>query len=107
MAMQWVREQGDNDIAAYVGLGMGATDYGQFMHKPFPLDSMKVPVLDLYGEKEFPSVLKMAPERLAMLQKAGNPQSQQMVMPEADHYFHGQGEELTRRVASWLGQLTF
>lgn len=105
MAMQWVREHGDKAIAAYIGLGMGATDYQQFMAQPFPFASMSVPVLDLYGDKEYPSVIAMAPERLAMMHKAGNTQSKQMVMPEANHYFNGQGEALTMLVSTWLNSL--
>lgn len=106
MAMQWVREHNDADIKAYVGLGMGATDYKQPMREPFPLASMKVPVLDLYGADEFPAVIKMAPERLAMMQQAGNAQSKQATVMGANHYFNDKGEELTAAVAEWLNSLT-
>lgn len=105
MAMHWVESRGDGDIAAYVGLGMGATDTGQEMARPFPLDKMKVPVLDVYGEKEYQQVIAMAPERQALMQKGGNNQSKQMVLPEADHYFHDKGSELTAVVANWLNSL--
>lgn len=106
MAMHWAESKGgDNSIAAYVGLGMGATDYQQDMAHPFPLDRMKVPVLDVYGEKEYPQVISMAPERKALIQKAGNPASKQMVLPAADHYFKDKGQELTAVVATWLNSL--
>ncbi len=105
MAMHWVGNKGDSDIIAYVGLGMGATDTGQEMAQPFPLDKMKVPVLDVYGEKEYPQVISMAPARQALMQKAGNSYSKQMVLPEADHYFKAKGEELTAVVANWLNSL--
>lgn len=105
MAMHWVARKGDGAIAAYVGLGMGATDYQQDMPEPFPLDRMKVPVLDVYGEKEYPQVISQAPQRQAMLQKAGNPHSRQMVLPVADHYFKDKGEELTAVVVNWLNSL--
>ncbi|MEZ5451722.1 MAG: DUF3530 family protein [Thiothrix sp.] len=105
MAMHWIENKGDGDIAAYVGLGMGATDYQQDMTQPFPLDKMQVPVLDVYGEKEYPQVISMAPERQALMQKAGNPNSKQMVLPVADHYFKDKGEELTAVVSTWLNSL--
>lgn len=105
MAMDWIRKHGDSTIDAFVGLGLGATDYQQFMAEPFPLDKMTVPVFDLYGEKEFPAVIKMAPERLKMIQAAGNEKSAQAILPEADHYFHEKGEELTAAVAGWLEKL--
>jgi hypothetical protein len=44
-----VRKFRDGAIDAYIGIGMRATDYGQPMLEPFPLDGMKVPVLDVYG----------------------------------------------------------
>jgi pimeloyl-ACP methyl ester carboxylesterase len=106
MAMNWVSTKGDNNIAAYVGLGMGATDFGQDMALPFPLDKMNVPVLDIYGEKDFPQVISLATERQSLIQKAGNSNSKQMVLPEADHYFKEKGEELTAVVANWLNSLS-
>jgi pimeloyl-ACP methyl ester carboxylesterase len=105
MAMHWVDNKGDGDIVAYVGLGMGATDDGQEMQHPFPLDKMKVPVLDVYGENEYPQVIKTAPERQAMMQKAGNTHSKQMVLPDANHYFTDKGAELTAVVVNWLNSL--
>jgi len=60
---------------------MGATDYRQPMVEPFALDRMPMPVLDLYGANDYPAVLRMAPQRLAMLKKAGNPASRQVRVP--------------------------
>jgi len=105
MAMEWVRKYGDKDIAAYVGIGMGATDYGQPMLESFPLNEMAVPVLDVYGAEEYPAVHKMAPERLAMMQKAGNPLSRQIRVPNADHYFKDRGAPLLDVVSEWLDEL--
>ena len=105
MAMDWIRKHGDADIDAFIGLGMGATDYRQPMHQPFPLDTMRVPVFDLYGEQEFPAVIRMAPQRRQMIEAAGNPASRQAVLPGADHYFGGQGDALVEAVAVWLESL--
>ena len=105
MAMDWIGENGDDSINAYVGLGMGATDYGQPMRKPLPLAQMQVAVLDLYGTDEFPAVLRGASERQAMLEAGGHAQSRQMVLPQANHYFTDQGDALVEVVADWLDQL--
>ena len=107
MAMHWIAKNGDKDISAYVGIGMGATDYKQPMQESFPLARMHVPVLDVYGSAEFPQVLNMAPERAAAIRKAGNTQSQQIVIPGADHYFHEHNKELVEVVGEWLGNLQF
>ena len=105
MAMAWVHKKGDDAIDAYVGIGMGATDYGQPMLEPFPLADMSVPVLDIYGADEFPAVLKMAPDRIGQIQEAGNPLSTQIVAPGADHYFKDKGEPLLELVSGWLDTL--
>ncbi len=105
MAMDWIRARNDSSIDAYVGLGMGATDFRQPMHQTFPLDRMHIPILDLYGADEFPSVIRLAPSRKQMIEEAGNPMSRQLVLPGANHYFTDQGDALVAAVADWLGQL--
>lgn len=107
MAMDWVRDNGDDKISAYIGAGMGATDYQQKMAEPFPLDKMTVPVLDVYGSEEFNGVLRMAPERLAAIKKANHPKSRQHVVADANHYFNSdeQGEALADAVSEWLDTL--
>ena len=105
MALDWIRAKKDKSIDAFIGLGMGATDYKQPMHQPFPLDWMRVPVLDLYGANDYPAVIRLAPSRSEMIAKAGHPGSRQAVLPDADHYFTDQGEPLVAAVADWLDQL--
>ena len=105
MAMDWIRTDNDRSIDAFIGLGMGATDYQQPMHQAFPLDWIHVPVLDLYGAQEYPAVIRLAPRRKAMIDKAGNAHSRQMILPDANHYFTDQGDPLVSAVADWLDQL--
>lgn len=108
MAQHWVHQKGDAALKtfdAFVGVGMGATDYKQPMVEPFVLDKMPMPVLDLYAENDFPAVLRMAPDRLAMLKKAANPLSKQHAVAEAEHYFNDKGDELVEAVATWLESL--
>ena len=107
MAMHWVENKGATGINAYIGLGMGATDFRQYMAKPFPLDKLTIPVLDLYGELDFPAVHKMASERLELIRKAGHKKSLQQILPAADHYFTDSGEPLLEAVAAWLDTLEF
>ena len=108
MAMEWVRSKegkaGDS-IKAYIGAGMGATDFAQKMAKPYPLDTMTIPVLDLFGSKEYSGVLNKAPARLMQITKAANPKSQQVVVPGANHYFTDKGDELVLAVSKWLDTL--
>jgi hypothetical protein len=105
MAMDWITLHRDDSIDAFIGLGMGATDFGQPMRKPFPLAQMRVAVLDLYGANEYPAVIRGADERKALIETAGHPRSQQRVLPGADHYFTDQGDPLVSTVAAWLERL--
>lgn len=105
MAMDWIATVGDGGIDAFAGLGMGATDYRQPMPQPFPLAAMEIPVLDLYGAEEYPAVIRMAPERRQAMDAAGHPDSRQVVLPGADHYFRDRGEPLVAAVADWLDHI--
>lgn len=107
MAMDWIRINGNKkgDIKAYIGAGMGATDFGQYMKKPFPLATLTIPVMDVYGEKEYPAVKNKAPARLLLMTKAGNPKSRQVIVPDANHYFTDKGDELVGAVEKWLEKL--
>lgn len=105
MSMAFIREHGDEGFDGYVGIGMGATDYRQPMKEPFPLESMRVPVLDIYGDDDYPGVARLAPRRLAAMRAAGNAKSTQMKVDGADHFFEGKDEELVEAVAGWLESL--
>lgn len=107
MAMHWVDLAQDIRIQGFIGLGMGATDFQQTMAKPFPLGKLKIPVLDLYGEDDYPAVLKMAPRRLTGLIEGGDPKSRQQSLPGANHYFTGKDDELVDVVHEWLDTLDF
>ena len=105
MAMAFVRRYGDAGIDGFIGIGMGATDYRQPMRESFPLETMSVPVLDLFGEDDYPSVLREAPNRLAAIRTAGNSRSDQRIVPGAEHFFRDMDDELVGAVADWLASL--
>ena len=105
MAMAFVRDHGDAGFDGFIGIGMGATDYRQPMREPFPLASMSVPVLDLFGSEDYPAVLGKAHARLAAMQAAGNPRSARRVVPGAGHFFRDEEDALVEAVTEWLATL--
>ncbi|MDC9726999.1 MAG: DUF3530 family protein [Candidatus Thioglobus sp.] len=107
MAMSYFDKFGDDKISAYVGVGMGATDYKQKVIKRMPLDTMLKPVLDVYGEKDFPGVRRSAEGRRWLMDIANNKQSAQKVVASADHYFKDSGtaDELVSVIDTWLRKL--
>lgn len=105
MAMTWADTESFESIDAYIGIGMGATDYKQPMKHPFPLDKIKVPILDVYAENDYPAVLKMAPERLRLIKLGANSKSSQAVVKGADHYYVDKGDALMQVIEQWLQTL--
>ena len=104
MSMHYLDRHGDGEIDGFIGIGMGATDYKQPMAKPFPLDRLSVPVLDIYGADDYPAVHRLAPGRWSQITHAANHASRQIVIDEANHYFTDRGDALLEAVAEWLGQ---
>lgn len=105
MAQHWIHTRdrmGPEPLDAFIGIGMGATDFGQPMREPFALDQMEIPLLDVYAENHFPAVLRMAPERLRAMERRGNEKSAQLMIADSDHYFEGRGDVLLQAVAVWL-----
>lgn len=107
MAMSYFDKYGDDKIKAYVGVGMGATDYKQKVIKRMPLDIMLKPVLDVYGEKDFSGVKRSAEERKWLMSLANNNQSDQKVMANADHYYKEEDttNDLVLTIDRWLSAL--
>ncbi len=107
MSMSYFDKYGDDKINAYVGISMGATDYKQKVIKRFPLDVMLKPVLDVYGEKDFPGVMRLSESRKALMDIAGNPKNAQKVIKGADHYYknNGTAQVLTSTIDAWLSGL--
>ncbi len=102
MVMQYVRNEGEKRFDAFVGIGMGATDFKQPMRQPLPLDRMKKPVLDIYGGDDYPAVQRLAAIRAQQMQDEGHPDSRQIVIPGANHYFIDMGAPLVDAIADWL-----
>ena len=105
MSIDWLHKHPDAGATAYIGVGMGSTDIGQPMLAPFPLQDIKIPILDIRGEYDYPAVIAKAPSRLKRMKIAGHPKSQQRVVEKSDHYFTERGEALLKEVADWLNTL--
>jgi pimeloyl-ACP methyl ester carboxylesterase len=104
MSMAWIRQHGDAGIDAFIGIGMGATDYRQPMREPFPFDRIRVPLLNIYGEADYPAVQRQAAQLEPLLAQI-NSRSAQRRITGADHYFSGHEAELTAVISNWLDDL--
>jgi len=104
MSMAWVEARGDSGIDAYIGIGMGATDYQQPMPGPFPLENIRVPLLAIYGSNDYPAVHRQAAVITKKLPGL-HPASAVQEIPGADHYFNDADDALLSAVAAWLATL--
>ena len=107
MAMAWLEATPERPIDAFIGIGMGATDYQQPMQRPFPFATLKIPVLDIYGSEDYPAVHRLAPIRLETIQLGGHLGSTQVVVDGADHDFTANTEAMTQTISTWLDSLRF
>ncbi len=104
MSMAWLEQHGGKGIDAYIGIGIGATDYQQPMHKPFPFEKIQVPLLNIYGSEDYPAVQRQAAALEHVLTDI-NPASAQIRITGADHYFDDYNEELATAIIDWLSIL--
>jgi len=118
-AIKYLQEKGHKKIAL-VSHSMGAARANDYLKKnpgtPLfalvlvgigggtfePVGAVKFPVLDLYGEKDLPQVLKNASQRAQVIKKIKG--SAQIMASGADHFFNGQDDALVKYVKSFLDQ---
>jgi len=105
MGIDWLHKNLNANLTAFIGVGMGPTDYGQPMLEPLPLQDIKIPVLDIHGDNDYPAVLRNAARRWENIQLAGNKKSQQRVVEKTDHYFNDRDAELVDEITDWLDTL--
>lgn len=107
MAMSYIDKYGDDKINGFVGIGMGATDYRQKLVNDFPLYKMAIPILDIYAERDFSGVRKLANHRRQLIKRANNKKSMQAIVQGADHYYKNihSVDRLTTKIANWLNAL--
>jgi triacylglycerol esterase/lipase EstA (alpha/beta hydrolase family) len=92
MTNYFLNQSGGARIDAWVAIGLA----GAFTQ---PQD-FRSPVLDLYGEQDYPAVMDSAPARAVALRKLRG--SGQMQIAGADHFFTGAETEMVRQVRQFL-----
>lgn len=102
MAIHRINKKGFDGIDAFIGIGVGATDYQQPMWEDVPYAGMDIPILDVIAEDDYPAVKRMAPDRKAALK---HPASKQIIITGSDHYHTDNPEPLVKGVKTWLNGL--
>ncbi|MBT8119796.1 MAG: alpha/beta hydrolase family protein [Gammaproteobacteria bacterium] len=89
------------DVKGFVAIGMATLASDPRMNSIKALESIKVPVFDLYGSEDLEEIIASAGERKAAAKKAGNKNYKQTQIT-GNHFFDGQEDELLETVADWL-----
>jgi pimeloyl-ACP methyl ester carboxylesterase len=92
MANQYLIRTDDTTVRAWVFIGI--------LQGLEEMYRIKIPVLDVYGERDWDVTRFGGPERKAQILK--NPGSAQVVVPKATHFFEGQEEELLKILTGFL-----
>jgi len=93
-----------SDVKALVAVGMQATQKDVHINSGKSLESIAIPVLDLYGSKDLEGVLETVDSRKQAA--ANNPKYQQMVTEGAEHFYDGYETELVESISGWLESLS-
>lgn len=93
MVNYYLNHAADAHVDAWVSIGIPAGEYTA-------PETLKAPVLDLYGERDFPVILENAGKRAAAIRTVRG--SAQVQVAGADHLFAGMEGELVRRVRQFL-----
>jgi dienelactone hydrolase len=90
-------------IAGFVAIGMPLADDLTPPTDIFQaIEKIKIPMLDIYGERDLRSVLISADRRAATAAKAGNTHYTRVKVHGADHSFTGMNTILAKRVRGWI-----
>ena len=86
----YIRQQ-PTKLFAWAALGIEGAD---------AFSGIKIPVLDLYGENDFPGIVSSAPARAVSLK--GKAHSKQVMLPKSDHFYSQHETEMMETVKAFL-----
>ena len=90
-------------VRAFVGIGMSGSPAPKSpLDTAASLGKIHIPVLDLYGSRDFKAVLSGVPHRAAVARAAGNHGYEQVEVGGAGHFFRDLDGPLIIRVSGWL-----
>lgn len=101
MSAYYLSTHPEAKVKSFVAVGMPGPREDPRMDTLKAVQKIKLPVLDLYGEKDLEYVLESAPKRKQAVEKTSG---SQQVIPAADHFFVGHNDELVESVDRWLSK---
>jgi len=103
MAGYYLAKKPDSSIQALVAIGSaGLTFKDKNKNYLKSLETIRVPVLDIFGAIDLPEVMENAKRKKAIARKAGNKKYTQVKVAGANHFFDNKEDVLVKRVRGWL-----
>lgn len=109
MSNVYLMDHADHPFAAWVSMGLTGRYWGAslisipwFGIEWFP-GKIRLPILDVYGEKDLPAAREGASSRAAALDHI--PKSEQVMIPGADHHYTGQETALAQAIERFVKRL--
>jgi len=94
----------EHDLAAFVAIGMSAQHLEPEINSAESLKLINIPVLDIYGSRDFPTVLRTSEKRRQGA--LNNSEYSQTVIEDAYHFFENTDHErqLLNTISNWLDE---
>lgn len=93
----------DNNLMAVIGVSINATAHQtDSLNTIDHISQLKLPILDVYAERDRFEVRQSSRQRKRASLKAGNKDYRQLKIPGAEHHFYNHTAMLGSRVKSWL-----
>ena len=90
----------EHSVSSFVAIGMSAQHTQKSINSAESLKKITIPVLDIYGSKDFPAVLATNEQRRKAA--AHNPRYSQLEIPRAYHFFDLFEKVLLTEIQNWL-----
>jgi predicted esterase len=92
-----------SDVSAFVAIGLSSRLSKGSYDSAVALKNIRMPVYDVYGSEDLPTVLNSTAERKAASKE--NKQYSQIEISGAGHFFDGKNEVLIDTIQQWLQKL--
>jgi len=101
MLSSFIKKYNSNSIKAIILIGAGAVDQNQVADKYLNYKLLNLPILNVYSEYDYGSVIKHANY---FTENLGS-KSKNIIIPKADHYYRDNSSSLVYEVNKWLKSL--
>jgi len=103
--LSYLEKEKEQEIISLVAIGL--QDYA-FLKPPIDLLGLikksKIPVLDIYGSRDFKEAIDQAADRRLAAKKGDNRKYDQIEIEGADHYFTKLEDVLIKRIRGWMNK---